>query len=61
MSNEITDLGRYIHLERISARYWTWYVSVPDHGYKNCEEWARTEAVARSEAEDAVRHLLRDA
>ncbi len=58
--NNDTDLDRYISLRRIGRKYWDWYVSIPGNGYKNCEEWAPSEAVARDEARDAARHLLVD-
>lgn len=59
MSND-ADLDRYISLRKVGRRHWDWAVTVPGKGYKNCEELAPTEAVAREEARDAVRHLLED-
>lgn len=57
MSND-ADLDRYISLRKIGRRHWDWSVGIPDKGYKNCEEWAPTEAIAREEALEAARRLL---
>ncbi|KCB25083.1 hypothetical protein [Bordetella hinzii] len=57
MSNE-ADLDRYISLRRIDRKHWDWTVRIPDKGYKNCEEWAPNETVARDEAREAARRLL---
>jgi len=58
MSIQNEELDRHIQLQRIGTRHWSWYVSVPGKGYKNCEEYAPTRDVAMEEARAEVRHLL---
>ncbi|GAB1578649.1 hypothetical protein [Bordetella petrii] len=58
MSKSDEELDRYIELRPIGSGRWSWRVSVPNKGYKNCEEWAPTRAVALEEARDAVRQIL---